>query len=70
LTAFDALRNLLARKTAIEHRIAQNIESLEKAMKTTFSEFKYVLASRTKLLASANAPTDANAASTALILKH
>jgi hypothetical protein len=70
LTAFDALRTLLARKTAIEHRIAQNIESLEKAMLTTHREFQFVLVSRTERLTSANEPADANAASTAIVLKH
>jgi hypothetical protein len=65
LTAFDALRDLLARKT----RIAQNIESLEKAMQTTYREFQVVLASRTQLLTSTKAPADANAASTAIVLK-
>ncbi|KAI4850135.1 hypothetical protein E4T44_02928 [Aureobasidium sp. EXF-8845] len=69
LTAFDALRDLLARKTDIEQRIAQNIESLEKAMQTTYREFQVVLASRTQLLTSTKAPADANAASTAIILK-
>jgi hypothetical protein len=69
LTAFDALRDLLARKTDIEHRIAQNIESLEKAMQTTYREFQVVLASRTQLLTSTKAPADANAASTAIVLK-
>ncbi|KAI4850100.1 hypothetical protein E4T44_02942 [Aureobasidium sp. EXF-8845] len=69
LTAFDALRDLLARKTVIEQRIAQNIESLEKAMQTTYREFQVVLASRTQLLTSTKAPADANAASTAIVLK-
>jgi hypothetical protein len=69
LTAFDALRDLLARKTDIEQRIAQNIESLEMAMQTTYREFKVVLASRTQLLTGTEAPADANAASTAIILK-
>jgi len=60
---------LLARKTAIEQRIAQTIDGLERAMGTTFREFEVVLASRTQLLSSANAPADASAASTALVLK-
>ncbi|KAH0286860.1 hypothetical protein M436DRAFT_66176 [Aureobasidium namibiae CBS 147.97] len=68
-TAFDTLRSLLARKTAIEQRIAQTIDGLEKAMGTTFREFQVVLASRSQLLSSANAPADASAASTALIPK-
>jgi hypothetical protein len=69
LTAFDALRDLLARKTDIERRIAQSIQGLEKAMGTTFREFEVVLDSRTQLLKSTNAPADASAASTALIPK-
>jgi hypothetical protein len=62
-------RDLLARKTDIERRIAQSIQGLEKAMGTTFREFEVVLDSRTQLLKSTNAPADASAASTALILK-
>jgi hypothetical protein len=69
LTAFDALRDLLARKTAIERRIAQSIEGLEKAMGTTVREFEVVIASRTQFLNSTNAPAHDDAASTALILK-
>jgi hypothetical protein len=38
-------------------------------MGTTFREFEVVLASRTQLLTSTNAPVDINAATTALILK-
>ncbi|KAI4757890.1 hypothetical protein E4T52_10031 [Aureobasidium sp. EXF-3400] len=68
-TAFHTLRDLLARKTAIERRIAQTIDGLEKAMGTTFREFDVVIASRTQLLTSTNAPVDVNAATTALILK-
>lgn len=54
---------------AIEQDIAQTLDGLERAMETTIREFEVVLASRTQLLSSANAPADAKAATTSLTLK-
>lgn len=68
-TAFEALRDLLARKTDIERRIAKSIETLENAMNTASNEFQVVLRSRSEIAATA-LPANTNAGtSNALIVK-
>ncbi|CAD0093501.1 unnamed protein product [Aureobasidium mustum] len=71
-TAFEALRDLLARKTEIEQRIAKSIETLEKVMNTTSNEFQAALRSRSENAKTTTMPAATSAAtgtSSALIVK-
>ncbi|KAG9559610.1 hypothetical protein KCU77_g14937, partial [Aureobasidium melanogenum] len=71
-TAFEALRDLLVHKADIERRIAQSIETLEKALNMASHEFQVVLNSQYEIfkIATTHANTSAAAASSkALIVK-
>ncbi|KAG9837678.1 hypothetical protein KCU98_g11919, partial [Aureobasidium melanogenum] len=71
-TAFEALRDLLAHKADIERRIAQGIETLEKAMNTASHEFQVVLRSQSEIFKTARTPANTSAAaasSRALVVK-
>ncbi|KAI4736051.1 hypothetical protein E4T50_13448 [Aureobasidium sp. EXF-12298] len=71
-TAFEALRDLLAYKADIERRIAQSIDTLEKAMNTASHEFEVVLRSQAEIFRTATTPANTSAAaasSKALIVK-
>ncbi|KAG9564807.1 hypothetical protein KCU71_g4845, partial [Aureobasidium melanogenum] len=71
-TAFEALRDLLAHKADIERRIAQSIDTLEKAMNTASHEFQVVLRSQAEIFKTATTPANTSAAaasSKALIVK-
>ncbi|KAH0193103.1 hypothetical protein KCV06_g1570, partial [Aureobasidium melanogenum] len=70
--AFEALRDLLAHKADIERRIAQSIDTLEKAMNTASNEFQVVLRSQAGIFKTATTPANTSAAaasSKALIVK-
>ncbi|KAG9518139.1 hypothetical protein KCV07_g5778, partial [Aureobasidium melanogenum] len=70
--AFEALRDLLAHKADIERRIAQSIDTLEKAMNTASHEFQVVLRSQAEIFKTATTPANTSAAaasSKALIVK-
>ncbi|KAI5199724.1 hypothetical protein E4T39_06087 [Aureobasidium subglaciale] len=54
-SAFDTLRDLLARKTDIERRIAESVGSLERAMNTASREFQVVLSLRSERVTTAPA---------------
>ncbi|KAG9576612.1 hypothetical protein KCU77_g4349, partial [Aureobasidium melanogenum] len=71
-TAFEALRDLLIHKADIERRIAQSIETLEKAINTAFHEFQVVLRSQAEIFKTTTTPANTSAAaesSKALIVK-
>lgn len=68
-TAFEALRDLLARKTDIERRITKSIETLENAMNTALKEFQVVLRSRSEIAATAMPVNTSAVTSDALIVK-